>query len=135
VRPRFPAFVLAGAVLISVLPVVYDSPGPRPAPAPAIALSSAVPAPASAASAHPGSRRVLLTGTLVCLQCETRHEAGLCPLPESQHEPGFCADNGEVWRLMSRDPSFVQAALGQTVTVEGIGFPRSGFLRASRVGY
>lgn len=135
VRPRFPAFVLAGAVLVAVLPVVYDSPGPRLAPAPAIALSSAVPAPASAASAHPGSRRVLLTGTLVCLQCETRHEAGLCPLPESQHEPGFCADNGEVWRLMSRDPSFVQAALGQTVTVEGIGFPRSGFLRASRVGY
>ena len=82
-----------------------------------------------------GSRRVLLTGTLVCLNCETRHEAGLCPLPESHHEPGFCADNGEVWRLMFRDPSIAQASVGQTVTVEGVGFPRSGFLRASRVGY
>ena len=77
----------------------------------------------------------MLTGTLVCLQCDTRHEAGLCPLPEAQHEPGFCADNGEVWRLMARDPSEVQAAVGQTVTVEGVAFPRSGFLRASRVGY
>ena len=76
-----------------------------------------------------------LTGTLVCLQCDTRHEAGLCPLPETDHEPGFCADDGQVWRLMARDPSFTQATLGQTVTVEGIEFPRSGFLRASRVGY
>ena len=134
VRPRFPAFVLAAAVLVAILPVVADGPSVRPAAAPAIALSSAVPA-SLLPAAHPDSRRVLLTGTLVCLQCETRHEAGLCPLPESQHEPGFCADNGEVWRLMARDPSSVQVALGQTVTVEGVGFPRSGFLRASRVGY
>ncbi len=136
VRPRFPAFVLAAAVLVAVLPVVADGPAVRSAAAPAITLSSAAPGSLVPAS-HPDSQRVLLTGTLVCLQCETRHEAGLCPLPESQHEPGFCADNGEVWRLMARDPSAVQASLGlgQTVTVEGVGFPRSGFLRASRVGY
>jgi hypothetical protein len=136
VRPRFPAFAVAAVLLVIILPVVADGPGARPAVAPAIALSSAVPAsplPSSAEKAD--SQRVLLTGTLVCLQCETRHEAGICPLPESQHEPGFCADNGEVWRLMFRDPSIAQASVGQTVTIEGVGFPRSGFLRASRVGY
>jgi len=136
VRPRFPAFAVAAVLLVIILPVVADGPGARPAVAPAIALSSAVPTSSlSASSAKADSQRVLLTGTLVCLQCETRHEAGLCPLPESQHEPGFCADNGEVWRLMFRDPSIAQASVGQTVTIEGVGFPRSGFLRASRVGY
>jgi hypothetical protein len=136
VRPRFPAFAVAAVLLVIILPVVADGPGVRPAVAPAIALSSAVPAsPLPASSAKADSQRVLLTGTLVCLQCETRHEAGLCPLPESQHEPGFCADNGEVWRLMFRDPSIAQSSVGQTVTIEGVGFPRSGFLRASRVGY
>jgi hypothetical protein len=140
VRPRFPAFAVAATLLVIILPVVADGPGARPPAAPSAVLSAAAPssfAPASAAMASPnsGSRRILLTGTLVCLQCETRHEAGLCPLPESQHEPGFCADNGEVWRLMPRDPSIGQATVGQTVTVEGVGFPRSGFLRASRVGY
>jgi putative zinc finger protein len=133
VQPRYPAFVLAAAVLVAILPVVADGPSARPALSPAIALSSA--AASAPKSAAPDSERVLLTGTLVCLQCETRHEAGLHSLPESEHEPGFCADNGEVWRLMSRDPSVVQTPLGQTVTVEGVAFPRSGFLRASRVGY
>lgn len=140
VRPRFPAFAAAAVLLVIILPVVADGPGAHPGVVPAIALSSAVPAslvPAAAAatSAGSGSHRIVATGTLVCLQCETRHEAGLCPLPESQHEAGFCADNGEVWRLMARDPSSFPSAVGQTVTVEGIAFPRSGFLRASRVGY
>lgn len=138
IQPRLPVFAFAAALLLIILPVVADGPGGHPAGAPATLLASAAggalgsPRPASLQS---DSRKVLLTGTLVCLQCETRHEAGLCPLPESQHEPGFCADNGEVWRLMSRDPSIAQAGVGQTVTVEGVGFPRSGFLRASRVGY
>jgi hypothetical protein len=117
-------------LLLVILPVVADGPGAHPEASPAVASASLLPAAAQA-----DSRKVLLTGTLVCLQCETRHEAGLCPLPESHHEPGFCADNGEVWRLMSRDPSVAQSDVGQTVTVEGVGFPRSGFLRASRVGY
>ncbi len=136
VRPRFPALAVAAVLLVIILPVVADGPGVRRPVAPAVALSSAVAvSPILAPSAKADSRRVLLTGTLVCLQCETRHEAGLCPLPESQHEPGLCADNGEVWRLMFRDPSVAQASVGQTVTVEGVGFPQSGFLRASRVGY
>src|SRR5262245_22489675 len=78
-RSRTPAFVVAAALLVVILPVVADGPGARPAAAPAIALSSAVGLPAISAS-NPESHRVVLTGTLVCLQCETRHEAGLCPL-------------------------------------------------------
>lgn len=138
VQPRLPAFAFAAALLLIILPVVADGPGGREAGAPAAMLASAAGGGLTSsgpASLQADSRKVLLTGTLVCLQCETRHEAGLCPLPETQHEPGFCADNGEVWRLMSRDPSIAQAGVGQTVTVEGVGFPRSGFLRASRVGY
>ena len=134
VQPRLPLFAFAAALLVVILPVVADGPGARTAapPATASAASASLLLPASLQA---DSRKVLLTGTLVCLQCETRHEAGYCPLPESHHEPGFCADNGEVWRLMSRDPSVAQSGVGQTVTVEGVGFPRSGFLRASRVGY
>ena len=131
VQPRLPAFAFAAALLLVILPVVADGPGAHPPAAPATVVASASLLPALEAD----SRKVLLTGTLVCLECETRHEAGFCPLPESHHEPGFCADNGEVWRLMSRDPSVAQSGVGQTVTVEGVGFPRSGFLRASRVGY
>ena len=130
VHPRLPAFAFAAALLLVILPVVADGPGARPAAAPAKVSASLLPA-----AFQSDSRKVLLTGTLVCLQCETRHEAGLCPLPETHHEPGFCADNGEVWQLMSRDPTVAQSGVGQTVTVEGVGFPRSGFLRASRVGY
>ena len=130
VQPRLPVFAFAAALLLVILPVVADGPGAHPAAAPVTVSASLLPA-----SLQADSRKVLLTGTLVCLQCETRHEAGFCPLPEKHHEPGFCADNGEVWRLMSRDPSVAQSGVGQTVTVEGVGFPRSGFLRASRVGY
>jgi len=62
-------------------------------------------------------------------------EVGLPPSPVPRHEPAFCAANGEVWRLMFRDPSNTEASAGQTITVEGVGFPQSGFLRASWVGY
>jgi len=127
-----PVFAFAAALLVVILPVVADGPGAHPT---AASASSASLLPAAVPASQADSRKVLLTGTLVCLQCETRHEAGFCPLPEKHHEPGFCADNGEVWRLMSRDPSVAQSGVGQTVTVEGVGFPRSGFLRASRVGY
>jgi len=132
VQPRLPAFAFAAALLLVILPVVADGPGAHSPTVPATASGATSLTPASLQA---DSRKVLLTGTLVCLQCETRHEAGVCPLPEQHHEPGFCADNGEVWRLMFRDPSAVQSGVGQTVTVEGVGFPRSGFLRASRVGY
>ena len=36
---------------------------------------------------------------------------------------------------MTTDRDFANASVGQTVTVEGVAFPESGFLRASRVGY
>ena len=93
VQPRLPAFAFAAALLLVILPVVADGPGAHSAgaPEPAAVTASLLPA-----SVQADSRKVLLTGTLVCLQCETRHEAGFCPLPEKHHEPGFCADNGEV---------------------------------------
>ncbi len=128
VRPRYPVFATAAAILLLILPLVADVPGRRPAPTSPVSLATLVPPPLRLVA-----RR--LSGTLVCLHCETRLEAGLCPLPQAEHEPGLCADNGEVWRLMSRDNSFTQASAGQTVTIEGIAFPQSGFLRASRVGY
>ena len=138
-RHRAAAFAMTAAVLLLVLPLAAHDSGHGAAPASAIALASAGLASSSAglaaSAAAPGSRRVTLTGTLVCLQCDTRHEAGLHALPEPTHETGFCAQDGQVWRLMARNPSFAQAAVGQTVTVEGIEFPQSGFLRASRVGY
>ena len=131
VAPRSPAFAIAAAILVLLLPLVADqsarSVGNGVSP---VALFPAIPSSAQAALT---TRRV--TGTLVCLKCEARHEAGLCPLPEKEHEPALCADDGEVWRLMYRDPSVAQSAAGQTVTVEGIAFPQSVFLRASRVGY
>ena len=76
-----------------------------------------------------------MTGTFVCVQCEGRQDSGLCPIPENAHVPGFCADNGEIWRLMTRDPGFREAPLGRAATLEGTAFPQSGFLRANRVGY
>jgi anti-sigma factor (TIGR02949 family) len=130
VRPRYPAFAMAAAILLMILPLVTDESlrGGH-----GVAKAGLGPAgPASKASPLVSRR---LTGTLVCLHCEARHEAGLCPLPEARHEPALCADDGEVWRLMARDPSFGSVSAGQTVTVEGIAFPQSGFLRASRVGY
>jgi hypothetical protein len=99
----------------------------------AVSSGSGVTAPVEAPRAVPVSRR--MTGTVVCLDCDTRQEAGLCPLPHAHHQAGLCAENGEVWRLMTRDGSFLRQAEGQTITVEGVAFPRSGFLRVSRVGY
>jgi anti-sigma factor (TIGR02949 family) len=130
VRPRYPAFAMAAAILLMILPLVTDESlrGGR-----GVARAGLGPAGPASKPSLLLSRRV--TGTLVCLHCEARHEAGLCPLPEGRHEPALCADDGEVWRLMARDPSFGPVSAGQTVTVEGIAFPQSGFLRASRVGY
>jgi hypothetical protein len=130
VQPRYPAFAMAAAILLMILPLAADESlrGTRGVSQASLAPSGRASKPLSLVS-----RRV--TGTLVCLHCEARHEAGLCPVTEAHHEPALCADDGEVWRLMSRDPSFAIGASGQTVTVEGVAFPQSGFLRASRVGY
>ncbi|MDQ6894458.1 MAG: zf-HC2 domain-containing protein [Acidobacteriota bacterium] len=142
-RFRYPLLATAAVVLFLLVPLVADVSGRRSlisSPAFAVAAGASIAGTAvvgarSASLATPDLVTRHMTGTLVCLECEARIEAGLCPLPEARHEAAFCADNGEVWRLMSHDPSFTQRSAGQTVTVDGVGFPRSGFLRASRVGY
>ncbi|MGE5275387.1 MAG: anti-sigma factor family protein [Acidobacteriota bacterium] len=129
-RSRYPVFATAAALLLMILPLVSDT-TPKPAMASAGVVSSVLPAEA----VEPVSRR--LTGTFVCLECEARSEAGLCPISHASHETGFCAENGELWRLMpvNRGEDSVQASLGRTATVEGVAFPESGFMRVSRVGY
>lgn len=128
---------MAAAVVLCIVPMVAGVPAVHSRTVSAAIVPSAnaapVPAPVEASRAVPVSRR--MTGTVVCLDCDTRQEAGLCPLPHAHHQAGLCADNGEVWRLMTRDGSFLRQAEGQTVTVEGVAFPRSGFLRVSRLGY
>ncbi|PYQ66587.1 MAG: hypothetical protein DMF54_07280 [Acidobacteria bacterium] len=124
-RPRPASYFFAAAVALLIMPLVADAPTPRGE----VAVTNA-------AAAEPlalVSKRV--TGTLVCVRCEARREAGLCPLPETDHVPGLCADNGEIWRLMTREHGFGDSALGRSATIEGTAFPRSGFLRANRVGY
>jgi Putative zinc-finger len=130
-RPRYPVIATAAALLVMLLPLVSDT-----APRSASMATAGLVAPATMA---PGPRLVSrrLTGTFVCLECEARSEVGLCPLSHAEHQTGFCAENGELWRLMSLDrgADSVQASLGRTVTVEGVAFPESGFMRVSRVGY
>ena len=128
---RSTVYATAATVLVMILPLLASvSERPRVAAA-AVSEKSLV------RPTHPRLKLVSrrLTGTVICLDCEARLEAGLGPLPGSKHEPAFCAANGEVWRLMFRDPSSIQASAGQTVTVEGVGFPESGFMRASWVGF
>jgi hypothetical protein len=131
-RPRTTSYLFAAAVVtLLIVPLVADTPAPRgpgaAAPGPIADMTAA-----SAPLAFVSKR---MTGTFVCVQCEGRQDTGLSPLPERVHVPGFCADNGEIWRLMTRDARFGDAALGRTATLEGTAFPQSGFLRANRVGY
>lgn len=124
-RSRYVPLGLAASILLLILPLVADQPSPRSA-----VMSLAAPvAVAGAPGVVPVSRQ--MTGTWVCLQCEAKNGRR----PEEIHELGFCADNGETWRIMTTDAALTAAAVGQTVTVEGVTFPESGFLRASRVGY
>ena len=137
VRPRYAGMLMAAAVALCIVPTVGGVRALHPSRA---AVAGVVPVAAAAVAAVPDRARAVpisrrMTGTVVCLDCDTRQEAGLCPLPHAHHQAGICADNGEVWRLMTRDSSFLSRAEGQTLTIEGIAFPRSGFLRASRVGY
>jgi anti-sigma factor RsiW len=127
-RPRYLPLGLAASILLLLLPLVADQSSPRSA-----AISLATPVAVVGAAVRPESRQ--MTGTFVCLQCEARHGRGACPLDERVHELGFCADDGSTWRLMTSDSELAAASVGQTVTVEGVAFPQSGFLRASRVGY
>jgi hypothetical protein len=131
-RPRYLPLGLAASILLLILPLVADQAVPRGAGA---LMSMGAPvAVAASAAVVPVSRK--MTGTFVCLHCEGSHDDEVCPLPEPVvHELGFCADNGETFRVMTTDSNFANASVGQAVTVEGVAFPESGFLRASRVGY
>ncbi len=129
-RPRSSSYLFAAALALLVVPLVTDDRAPA---VPAAASEQLTVSTAAAAPLALVSKR--LTGTFVCVKCETRQEVGLCPLPDHKHVPGFCADNGEIWRLMTREPGFGEATLGRAATLEGTAFPQSGFLRANRVGY
>jgi hypothetical protein len=128
-RPRTASYFFAAAMALLIVPLVADGPAPRhEAEAPEQFSEAATPL------AFVSKR---MAGTFVCVQCEGRADAGLSPVAEGVHVhvPGFCADNGEIWRLMTRDPHSSDADLGRSATLEGTAFPQSGFLRASRVGY
>ena len=133
-RPRASSYyVFAATLALLVVPLVTDDRASSGRPLAQVQQMG------FAASASPAfalvSKRV--TGTFVYVQCETREEAGFCPLPGHRHVHGFCADNGEIWRLMTRErePGFGDEALGRAATLEGTAFPQSGFLLANRVGY
>jgi hypothetical protein len=128
-RPRYAPLGLAASILLLILPLAADQGVPRGA-----IFSMAAPvAVAAPRRVVPVSRQ--MTGTFVCLQCDGRHEKEACPLTEPVHELGFCADDGETFRVMTTDSTFASASVGQAVSLEGVTFPESGFLRASRVGY
>jgi len=128
-RLRSAPLGLAASILLLILPLVADQAIPNGG-----VLSMMAPATlATSRGVIPVSRQ--MTGTFVCLQCDGNHEKEACPLSEPAHELGFCADNGETFRVMTTDAAFASASVGQAVTLEGVAFPESGFLRASRVGY
>lgn len=126
-RRRVPVFSAAAALLLTLLPLSSDT-----APRPAIAAGMMA---GGTALTRPllVSRR--LTGTFVCLKCESGDDP--TSATHAEHANGFCAENGELWHLMPQDRGAleVDGGLGRTATVEGVAFPESGFLRVSRVGY
>lgn len=127
-RMRYAPLGLAASILLLILPLVADQ-----APRGGVFSMAAPVALTAPRGVVPVARQ--MSGTFVCLQCEGRHEKETCPLTEPVHELGFCADNGETFRVMTTDAGFASASVGQEVAVEGVAFPESGFLRASRVGY
>ncbi len=130
-RPRYAPIGIAASILLMILPLVADQAVPRGA---VMTMGAPVAAVAGGRAFIPVSRK--MTGTFVCLQCEGSHDAASCPANDPVvHELGFCADNGETFRVMTTDSAFANASVGQAVTVEGVEFPESGFLRTSRVGY
>ncbi|HTR04243.1 MAG TPA: hypothetical protein VMN82_13705 [Thermoanaerobaculia bacterium] len=130
-RFRYAPIGIAASILLMILPLVADQAVPGGA---ILSMGAPVAVAGAPAGVVPVSRK--MTGTFVCLQCEGNHEKDSCPLREPVvHELGFCADNGETFRVMTTDSAFAEESVGEAVTVEGVAFPESGFLRASRVGY
>jgi len=134
-RPRASSYYAFAATLaLLVVPLVTDDRAAVRGPGAPAASSQVNVVDATEAPLALVSKR--MTGTFVCVQCEMRQEAGYPPVPGHTHIPGFCADNGEIWRLMTRaEPGFDDPELGRAATLEGTAFPRSGYLRANRVGY
>jgi len=133
-RPRASSYyVFAATLALFVVPLVTDDRAPAGRRATQASQLLNVVAPSEAPLSLVSKR---MTGTFVCVQCEMRQQEGYCPIPSHTHVPGFCADNGEIWRLMTRTESgFEDTELGRAATVEGTAFPQSGYLRANRVGY
>jgi Putative zinc-finger len=131
IKPRTGSYVFAAALALLVVPLVTDARRPT-AQAAAARTEEMLTATAGSAPLALVSKR--MTGMFVCVQCEMRQEAGFCPIPAHRHVAAFCADNGEIWRLLTREP-VGDESLGRTATLEGTAFPQSGFLRANRVGY
>jgi hypothetical protein len=133
-RPRASSYyVFAATLALLVVPLVTDDRAASIRPAaqatPLLNVVAAGEAPLALVSKR-------MTGTFVCVQCEMRQEAGYPAVAGHTHIPGFCADNGEIWRLMTRaEPGFDDPELGRAATLEGTAFPQSGYLRANRVGY
>lgn len=127
-------FGLAAAVALLVVPLATDG---NPARRSGSAVDLERLQTARAALSPLLSRK--MTGTIVCLHCESLRERGLPsahePAKGPAHDPAFCTQDGEVWRLLDTPRGYSQASMGQTMTVEGVAFPQSGFLRASRAGY
>jgi predicted anti-sigma-YlaC factor YlaD len=131
VRHRYLSLGLAASILVLILPVVTDQAVSRGA---LFSMGAPVAVAAVSHAVVPVKRK--MTGTFVCLQCEGNHAPNTCPAIEPEvHELGFCADDGETFRVMTSDANFASASVGEAVTVEGVAFPESGFLRTSRVGY
>jgi hypothetical protein len=132
-RPRASSYyVFAATLALLVVPLVTDDRASN-GRSDAQASHANVPAPENAPLSLVSKR---MTGTFVCVQCETRQEAAHDAMTGHAHVPGFCADNGEIWRLMTRnEPGLGDAELGRSATLEGTAFPQSGYLRANRVGY
>jgi hypothetical protein len=133
-RPRASSYyVFAATLALLVVPLVTDDRASSAGRSNAQAEQLNLPASEEPSFALVSKR---MTGTFVCVQCEMRQEGGFDPNTGHTHIPGFCADNGEIWRLMTRnEPGLGDAELGRSATLEGTAFPQSGYLRANRVGY
>jgi len=131
-RPRTASYLFAAAMTLLIVPLVADGPALRHDSEASNRFSEATGPTTEAPLAFVSKR---MSGTFVCVQCEGRAENGHAAVAERVHVPGFCAENGEIWRLMTRDARYSDADLGRSATLEGTAFPQSGFLRASRVGY
>lgn len=137
VRPRHPVFATAAALLLLLLLPIASDVSPAGESGAGVSTAGLLASRQASAKASFSLVSRQITGVFVCLDCEARSEAEQCPVPHGDHQAAFCADNGELWRLMPQrhNESLFESSIGRAATVEGITFPQSGFIRVSRVGY